>query len=57
MTFRERQYSPNMSPTRGRSEGWHLELGGDDEYYDAFCQLCKKKTEHDVCTDVCVECQ
>jgi len=56
MTFRDRQRSPDMAYTRGRSEGWHLELGDDDEYYVAFCQCCKKRTEHDAHTDICVEC-
>jgi len=56
MTFRERQRAASMAYIQGRAEGWHLELGADDEYYVAFCQCCKKRTEHDVCTDICVEC-
>jgi hypothetical protein len=56
MTFRERQRDACMAYTQGRAEGWHLELGADDEYYVAFCQCCKKRTEHDVYTDICVEC-
>ena len=30
--------------------------GGNDEYYTAYCCGCGKTTEHDVCTDECVEC-
>ena len=30
--------------------------GGNDEYYDDYCPSCDKPTEHDVCTDECVEC-
>ena len=30
--------------------------GGNDEYYIAYCGCCDKRTEHDVCTDNCVEC-
>ena len=30
--------------------------GGNDEYYTAYCCGCDKTTEHDVCTDECVEC-
>ena len=30
--------------------------GGADEYYTAECDYCDKRTEHDVCTDECVEC-
>ena len=28
----------------------------NDEYYTAECDYCDKRTEHDVCTDECVEC-
>ena len=28
----------------------------NDEYYEAYCCGCDDKTEHDVCTDECVEC-
>lgn len=28
----------------------------NDEYYTAECDHCDKRTEHDVCTDECVEC-
>ncbi len=28
----------------------------NDEYYEAYCSGCDDKTEHDVCTDECVEC-
>jgi len=31
--------------------------GGRDEYYVAYCCGCNEKTEHDVCTDNCVECE
>ena len=30
--------------------------GGSDEYYVAYCSGCNKRTEHDVCTDDCVDC-
>jgi hypothetical protein len=30
--------------------------GGNDEYYSAHCADCDEVTEHDVCTDECVEC-
>ena len=30
--------------------------GGADEYYVAECYQCGKRTEHDVCTDNCVDC-
>ena len=30
--------------------------GGNDEYYVAECDWCNKRTEHDVCTDECVDC-
>ena len=30
--------------------------GGNDEYYTATCDYCDKLTEHDVCTDRCVNC-
>ena len=30
--------------------------GGADEYYIAYCSGCDKRTEHDVCTDECVDC-
>ena len=30
--------------------------GGNDEYYTAHCSGCGEVTEHDVCTDECVEC-
>ncbi len=30
--------------------------GGNDEYYTAECDNCGTVTEHDVCTDECVEC-
>ncbi len=30
--------------------------GGNDEYYVTYCHGCEEKTEHDVCTDQCVEC-
>ena len=31
--------------------------GGNDEYYVAECDWCGKRTEHDVCTDKCVNCK
>ena len=31
--------------------------GGNDEYYVAECDWCGKRTEHDVCTDKCVNCE
>ena len=30
--------------------------GGNDEYYTAHCPSCDEVTEHDICTDDCVEC-
>ncbi len=30
--------------------------GGNDEYYTSYCPGCDEVTEHDVCTDECVEC-
>jgi len=30
--------------------------GGRDEYYVSYCNGCCEKTEHDVCTDKCVNC-
>jgi len=30
--------------------------GGNDEYYSEYCSCCDQITEHDVCTDECVEC-
>ncbi len=35
-----------------------IELDGaaSDEYYTSYCSSCCEKTEHDVCTDECVEC-
>ena len=35
----------------------HYNGGRDnDEYYTAECDYCDKVTEHDVCTDECVNC-
>ncbi len=34
----------------------NADRGGNDEYYVAECDNCDKRTEHDVCTDACVEC-
>ena len=31
--------------------------GGNDEYYVAYCPYCDRRTEHDGCTDECVECK
>ena len=30
--------------------------GGNDEYYEVYCHYCHEKTEHDRCTDECVNC-
>ena len=30
--------------------------GANDEYYTKYCSECDERTEHDVCTDECVEC-
>ena len=30
--------------------------GGNDEYFTKYCNVCFKKTEHDVCTHMCVGC-
>ena len=30
--------------------------GGNDEYYTEYCPCCDGVTEHDACTDECVEC-
>jgi len=30
--------------------------GGNDEYYNSYCPSCNEVTEHDVCTDECVDC-
>ena len=30
--------------------------GESDEYYTTHCTDCDEVTEHDVCTDECVEC-
>ena len=37
-------------------EDFYSDCGGNDEYYEAYCCGCNDKTEHDVCTDECVEC-
>ena len=37
------------------SEGNDLR-GGADEYYVTYCDYCDERTEHDRCTDDCVEC-
>ena len=37
-------------------EDFYSDRGGNDEYYEAYCCGCNDKTEHDVCTDECVEC-
>ena len=29
--------------------------GGNDEYYTSYCNGCGEVTEHDVCTDECVD--
>ena len=35
----------------------HYSGGRDnDEYYTAECDYCEKRTEHDVCTDECTQC-
>jgi hypothetical protein len=39
---------------------WHEDdfedgRGGNDEYYTEYCHCCGKVTEHDICTDECVE--
>ena len=47
------RYNPYTSH---KSEAWHLDGGGNDEYYFAYCVGCNKRTEHDICTDECVEC-
>ena len=31
--------------------------GSNDEYYIAKCYSCNKHTEHDRCTDKCVDCE
>ena len=51
--YNSQYYNPYV---RGRSEGWYLDGGGNDEYYVAYCDCCDTRTEHDVCTDDCVEC-
>ena len=28
----------------------------NDEYYESYCSDCDDTTEHDVCTDRCVDC-
>ncbi len=38
------------------SDNADSDRGGHDEYYVAYCSGCNEKTEHDVCTDNCVEC-
>ncbi len=44
------------SYTSGKSEAWHLDGGGNDEYTLQYCPECEQRTEHDVCTGECVEC-
>jgi len=43
------------TPRRSRDD-YESDRGGNDEYYVAECDGCNKRTEHDVCTDNCVEC-
>ena len=52
---RYRDYYANPY-TAHKSEAWHVDGGGNDEYYTAYCSGCGKVTEHDICTDECVEC-
>ena len=37
-------------------ENYYNGARDNDEYYEAYCSGCEDKTEHDVCTDECVEC-
>lgn len=43
------------TPRRDRDD-YKSDRGGNDEYYVSYCPSCNKKTEHDVCTDRCVDC-
>jgi hypothetical protein len=33
----------------------NADRGASDEYYTEYCNCCGKVTEHDICTDKCVE--
>ncbi len=37
-------------------DDYEEDRGGNDEYYEVYCHYCHEKTEHDVCTDECVNC-
>ena len=37
-------------------DDFESDRGGNDEYYTSYCCGCGEVTEHDVCTDECVEC-
>ena len=49
-------WNRNKSYRNYDDEGNDL-CGGNDEYYVAECDWCGKSTEHDVCTDKCVNCE
>lgn len=43
-------------PYGGKSDAYHEDGGGNDEYTVSYCSTCQERTEHDVCTGECVEC-
>ena len=46
----------NIMGCRWYEDDFDEDRGGNDEYYTAYCSDCNEVTEHDVCTDECVEC-
>ena len=46
----------NTMKNRWYEDDYNDDRGGNDEYYESYCPGCNEKTEHDVCTDECVEC-
>ena len=47
---------PSWRSYTGKSDVYHEDGGGNDEYYVAFCAGCNERTEHDACTGECVSC-
>ena len=45
-----------MSKRWYEDEDFSDDKRASDEYYTAECWNCDDETEHDVCTDKCVEC-
>lgn len=58
--FNERDRMINTG--KGKDMPWYDrydeddDRGGNDEYYTSYCPGCGEVTEHDVCTDECVDC-